>query len=298
MDSHFPRVLSSLRQSQNQDGGWGYRGGSSWTEPTAFALLAMWAAGETSGGFSGGLAYLTRTQRNDGGWPPNPAVDRSTWVTALALLVLARLPDRNWQRADAWLREQSGRESGWAQRVRWWMLGNRPEQDLHHRGWSWYPDTVAWVAPTALSLLALEAAERQQPDPLRRARIDSGIQFLLGRRCADGGWNHGSTRALGYDTASYPETTGLALLALHSQRGPAIEAGLRRASQHLAACRSVDGRCWLELALMAHSRPLPAAPFLEPRDVMSHALYLIARCAAGGGNVFLQDRGLEGGGRG
>src|SRR4051812_36278899 len=104
-----------LLDRQNPDGGWGYgKGGTSWTEPTCYALLAL-ASGEVSvlAASRRGVQWLTAGQRSDGGLPPRPGVDQSTWVTALSLLMPAELsagPDR--QRAADWLLAQSGRESG------------------------------------------------------------------------------------------------------------------------------------------------------------------------------------------
>jgi len=286
----FSSVLPQLRKAQNQDGGWGYRGGSSWTEPTAYALLALAAAGETGEDFARGLAFLEKTQRKDGGWPPYPSVEQSTWVTAMALLALAERPGpAGWQEASGWLMRQSGRESGYLHRLREWLLGVRVEENVNYSGWSWYPGTAAWVTPTALTILALEKANRRQPDPSWRARIETGRGFLLSRMCWDGGWNQGSTRALGYAVDSYPETTGLALLALAGSRRQNLEKSLGCAQRHLASCRSAEGRGWLEMALLAHGRTQAVSSPVAPtfRSLIDTAVFVVARAAAQGRNVFL-----------
>ncbi|MGE5567710.1 MAG: prenyltransferase/squalene oxidase repeat-containing protein [Rhodospirillales bacterium] len=276
-------MFEFLQQCQNNDGGWSYGRGTSWIEPTAFALLALRAAGRSDEAFTRGLEFLARTQREDGGWPPHPSVAQSTWVTAPALLAIGdHLPPPAFQKARAWLLAQSGRESGYIHRIRQWMLGVRSEVDVSHSGWPWYPGAAAWVAPTALTILALEKASRVQPDTEVRERIEAGRRFLLARACKDGGWNHGSTRALGYDSGSYPETTGLALLALHGVQGSGIENGIRRAERHLAVCSAAGARCWLELGLLAHGRtPAPAPEDLALRTSLDAALYVIVRTGKG-----------------
>src|SRR5437868_6780621 len=75
-----------LLSKQNRDGGWPYARGVSWTEPTAYAVLALLDAGEREGAMRG-LRWLRTTQRSDGGWGPQAGVDQSTWVTALAALI-------------------------------------------------------------------------------------------------------------------------------------------------------------------------------------------------------------------
>jgi hypothetical protein len=281
-------ALSTLVHLQNEDGGWSYGRGSSWTEPTAYVLLALRAAGQTDRPFARGLAFLEKLQRQDGGWPPHVSVDESTWVTAIALLAMAgHLKPGSLDSARRWLLAQSGRESGYIQRIRNWMLGVRVDEDLTHNGWPWYPGAAAWVTTTALTILALEKAARLRPDAQSHARIETGRKFLLARACKDGGWNHGSTRALGYDVGSYPETTGLALLALHAASGPAIGKGVERAEQYLSVCRSAGARSWLCLGLRAHGRSSPApetAPVL--RTPIDTALYVLAQTEKGIG-VFL-----------
>jgi hypothetical protein len=287
MQLDLPGIVPSLRNAQNQDGGWGYRGGASWTEPTACVLLALAAAGERGENYQRGLAWLEKGQLADGGWAPNRSVDRSTWVTAMVVLVLAdqtgtaELPG-----AYGWLLKQSGRESGYLQRFRDWLLGVNQELDVSYRGWPWYPGTASWVTPTALSILALEKGGR--PDSRRRERIESGREFLLSRMCSDGGWNHGATRAWGYSSDSYPETTGQALLALAGFQERRLEKSLRCAEGHLKTCRSAEGRSWLEMALLAHGR----SPSSFPKDgltlysTMDRALIVVAEAAMRGKNVF------------
>jgi hypothetical protein len=118
--------------------------------------------------------------------------------------------------------------------------------------------------------------------------VAQGQAFLLGRRCRDGGWNHGSSKALGYDSDSYPETTGLALLALQGVRREEVLQGVARAEQHLASCRSQEAASWLRLALLAHGRK-PLVPVLPSRgETMDLALAALAEAAGEGRNVFLE----------
>src|SRR5258708_3952512 len=73
------RAVRWLERHQNEDGGWGEDArsyddprwigrGPSTASQTAWALLALHAAGEQSEALARGVAWLTATQRPDGGW--------------------------------------------------------------------------------------------------------------------------------------------------------------------------------------------------------------------------------------
>jgi hypothetical protein len=280
---------------QNADGGWSYHHGGSWAEPTCYAMLALIASGMGERPeVRRGAQWLARCQRADGGLAPRESVSESTWQTALTLLlppaILGNGVDR--KRAADWVVAQTGAESGWVYRLRLWMLGSKVEDSLQFDGWPWYPGAAAWVAPTAISILALEKYARQAGGSQFNGRIEQGRKFLLARRCRDGGWNHGSTVALGYDTDSYPEATGLALLALHGVQGDEISVGIARGEQHLADCRSSEAVNWLRLGLMAHGRePLVPGPDVESPThggTMELAVAALAGAAARGRNLFLE----------
>ena len=255
---------------QNRDGGWPYVRGSSWTEPTAYAVMALLAAGETEPA-KRGLRWIRATGRPDGGWPPKAGVDQSTWVTALvALLPPEQLGASAHARAIAWLLETTGRESTLTYRLREWLLGNPRPPEQEFPGWPWIPDAAAWVGPTSLAVLALDKEYRRRPLPAIRERIDSGRRFLQARMCREGGWNHGSVRALGYESRPYPETTGMALAALRGIRSPGTERGLAVARRFLGECRSADALNWLRLGLLAHGQ-LPA-DYCHPVGVENRTL--------------------------
>jgi hypothetical protein len=212
-----------------------------------------------------GMNWLQRCQRPDGGFAPRESVQESTWVTALTLLLPPDPQGFDRSRAESWTLDQTGRESGWVFRLRLWMLGADSSGDsMSFDGWPWYPGAAAWVGPTAISVLALQKLAKRGGGPTNgsdlKKRIDQGVSYLLARRCRDGGWNHGSTRSLGYDSDSYPETTGLALLALHGVDDPKIAQGVARGEQQFAICQSSEGVSWLRLGLGAHGRAgLPQA---------------------------------------
>jgi hypothetical protein len=305
-----------LLNRQNADGGWSYSRGSSWTEPTCYALLGLRAAGSAAtSAFERGAAWLARCQRSDGGFAPRESVRESTWLAALVLLLPTDLQKHlDADNAARWLVDQSGRESGWVFRLRLFLAGARVEESFAFDGWPWYTGAAAWIAPTALSVLALEKISRgRDAVDARRQAIDArtqrGTDFLLARRCRDQGWNHGSTRALGYDSDSYPETTGLALLALHSFAGGTpsahpekvqtqevavektareeVEQGIARGEALLAGCRSQEAASWLSLGLSAHGRT-PVVPELASHGTtMELALSALAASALRGQNLFL-----------
>jgi hypothetical protein len=287
----------NLLARQNADGGWSYRRGGSWTEPTCYALLALATNGAAYGAeLRRGMDWLRRCQRSDGGFAPRESVQESTWLTALALLLPPDLQGIDRNKAESWTIKQTGRESGWVNRLREWMLGADSGDTFKFDGWAWYPGTAAWTGPTAISVLALQKmakASSQVDGASLQKRIGQGRSFLLARRCRDGGWNHGSTSALGYDSDSYPETTGLALLALHGEKGAVVAQGLVRGEQHLANCQSSEAASWLRLGLTAHGRTVPASPpgsGSAPSmhgGVMEIALAALADAGQAGRNPFL-----------
>jgi squalene-hopene/tetraprenyl-beta-curcumene cyclase len=82
MSTHEPAIRAAVRwleRHQNADGGWGedlrsYRDpawigrGETTPSQTAWALLALLAAGERSEAVERGVAWLCAAQRPDGGW--------------------------------------------------------------------------------------------------------------------------------------------------------------------------------------------------------------------------------------
>jgi len=282
--------LEFLLSKQNRDGGWPYVRGSSWTEPTAYAVLALLSAGEEAPA-ERGLAWLRSLERPDGGWAPNPAVGESTWVTALvALLPAERFGAERHARAIHWLLGTSGRETaGVVQRFRLWLLGARQNPDLRYPGWPWMPGAAAWVGPTSLAILALEKESHLQNSAEIRRRLDDGRRFLMLHMCREGGWNHGAARALGWEASPYPETTGMALAALRGAHTPRIEQSVTLARRFLAESRSADAINWLRLGLLAQgevSRGFSAPHDLEYRTVSEHSLRMLVSGVETGRNCF------------
>jgi hypothetical protein len=284
--------MQDLEKYQNRDGGWPYRpGGPSWTEPAAYALLALSADRSAGQTVERAVGWLRATQRPDGGWAPMPDVTHSTWVSAVVVLLgPAMLGEASYRRAVGWLLEQTGEETSFLTRLRTFLSGNQMPPEQQFPGWPWFPGASAWVTPTALSTLALAKAFRREPSATLSRRLQMGASFLLRHACSDGGWNYGAPRALGFDARSYPETTGIALLALHGVDSSEVRKACSLAKAQLAACQSSEGESWLRLGLLAHHElpsdvPPPARP---PRTIQNAALALLASAATNGRNSFLE----------
>ncbi|HEY9141746.1 MAG TPA: prenyltransferase/squalene oxidase repeat-containing protein [Bryobacteraceae bacterium] len=278
--------IPKLVQQQNADGGWPYRRGGSWTEPTVYAVLAL----ADSPAAERGLQWICAAQRDDGGWQARPGVGESCWVTSLAALLPAeRLGVERHQRATAWLSATTGMESTTLYRVRQWLMGSQTSPELSAPGWPWVTGSAAWVSPTSLAILALDRENRLHPAPGLASRIAEGRRFLINRMCKGGGWNHGAARSWGYESDAYPETTGMALAALRGIHGRETEQSLELAVRFLEQCRSADALNWLRLGLAAHGR-MPEGysppPSIAYRTVPEVATSVLADGAVAGKSVF------------
>jgi len=269
------------RSGQNTDGGWAYSRGCSWTEPTALVLLAQIATGIEMESFVAGVNFLRSLEAPGGGWKPQSGVVEGTWVTSLVGLLPAQaigLPGH--LRAIEWLKRETGRESSWSYKLGQRLSGNKDE---YPDGWPWFPGSSAWVVPTSFAILAFQRALRTRRDSRLEARVAAGKRFLLSRMCADGGWNYGANRALGRDGDSYPETTGIALLAL---KGIEMDKPIAAAKRHLAGCNSAEGIAWLRMGLAAHGENVPFSAEPIRRTTIDAALWALATA---GVNPLLMD---------
>jgi hypothetical protein len=269
--------VDSLVQAQHADGGWGYGALSSWTEPTALAVLAL---GVDAPGARRGVDWLRCVARDDGGCAPHPTVTESSWVTALALLAQHASGNRAAAvRARGWLLRQAGRETSLVERWRRWLHGEQ-SPELALEGWPWLPSTAGWAVPTALTLAALRLTTSLDDSEARR-RVRAGRAFLLSRAAKTGGWNHGSIRVFDIEGAAYPETTGCALIGLRGVRAPAVGLAVARARVWLAEARSAESWAWLRLGLLAQGIDMePRVPPIAPSNPAETALALIATRAA------------------
>ncbi len=218
-------AVDFLLRTQNADGGWGYRaGGMSYVEPTAAVLLALQSGAEQRRARD----YLLSIQRADGGWGIAAMDDESGWMTAWAVRALAPLPDARdaAARGAQWLIATEGlRVTDAPSRA---IIYQRLQIDSTLRGWPWQRGDAAWVHPTALAMLALNAAGRSA-----EPRVRDGIAYLYDRVVTSGGWNIGNPEMLDKPVPATIQDTAVTLLALRAAGESAEDSRVAKALQFL-----------------------------------------------------------------
>jgi hypothetical protein len=179
--------------------------GSVRTDATAWAVLALEAAGVEQRKVGASRKYLALAQSKDGRVCLAPDHREVIWPTSLAVLA--------WQGAAQHRKSQDLALNFLARRDK--VLTTRNRKDILAfdgtiKGWSWTTRTYSWVEPTALSLIAMRAAGYQDHP---RVRGDA-VRLLMDRQIPGGGWNVGCPVVLGNALNPMPENTGMALQAL------------------------------------------------------------------------------------
>jgi hypothetical protein len=257
------RARDFLDETQNSDGGWGYRvGNSSVTEPTALALMAR----PSQAAWEQGWRWLLDTQRDDGGWGMNLLDDASNWLTMWAVWALL-----NAATVESLSAAQQGVD---------WVLDMpvaRTKDPITHdligvdpllAGWAWQPGGGAWIEPTALSVLVLLAAGMSD-----HPRLLEGIAFLRDRVCSGGGWNVGAPINFGKQMPPTPYHTVLALLALRAagaaRAEPLIDESLVAMRQMLTSHVAASSLAWGITALQSWQADV-AALYERLLQIQSH----------------------------
>jgi hypothetical protein len=207
------RIIEALAAAT--PGGYGWRG-VHYSEPTAWAALALMAAGEMKSALRA-CYWLARVQQPCGAVGISSADDQPAWPTALAMLAwqrwnIAADEDRyadSIERAMAWALSQQGSTS-----PRKRQIGH----DTTIAGWSWAAATHSWLEPTAMFLRAgVELGIGSHP------RFVDAKRLILDRQLPAGGWNYGNTIVLGQELLAHVQPTGIALWSLAATGCPRSE---------------------------------------------------------------------------
>jgi hypothetical protein len=234
-----------LLKRQLSSGGWSYCGSrQSSVEGTSLAVVALGP---------------DRSQQRDGGWPAFVGDLESAWVTALVLCTLNTTNDFGIARERAlhWLMMERGREGHWFWRWKFKIADREVRFNPDKYGWPWSRGTGSWVIPTAFSLVAIKeytACNRSEPS---EKRIRLGVDMLLDRVCAGGGWNSGNSVVYGALLLPHIEATAIALLALQGEeRTPMIRMSLAWLKQRSANIEAVESLAWSILSLFVYQEPV------------------------------------------
>jgi hypothetical protein len=261
-ETHRPWIESArgyLLSLCGPRGGWGYLPDTApCAEPTALACLGLLGSRgdrpephpaveiERSAG------WLVSLQRGDGALGVSAALPAPAWPTPHAILLWAALDgfERASARAIDWLLAQEGLAIP--------SPASPPGAVGHDTtlvGWPWVEGTHSWLEPTALAVLALRRAGKDD-----HPRVRAGLRLISDRALAGGGWNYGNRAAFGHDLRPQPGSTGLALLALAGTEAPSrlIEPAITYLLGALPATCAPLSLCWGVLGLRAWDR-LPGA---------------------------------------
>jgi len=256
------RIITTLLENQNPDGGWGaVRGKRSNTESTSLAVTALKAipVNTAAENRKRGIDWLLRRQNKDHSWPLNETAQEGSWTTALAITALSENAENSERvlAAARWLLEQEGSKPGILAEIVLWATGksgvNKLNKDLI--GWSWVPNSFSWVEPTSYALIAIKKLRARLAGTNVDERIRQADAMIYDRVCNGGGWNYGNSRVLDYALWPYPDITAVALIAMQDHaREQANQESLQVLSKIARETDSGLALCWAAICLNVYAQ--------------------------------------------
>lgn len=229
------------------------QGGLYRADATAWAILALTAAGNGSGLFDAARSRLAADQLSGGSICISPIHPHTLWPTALAILAWHGSPayGEHHTRAVQFLLRSSGRH--WQR-----SAGDPVAHNPALKGWPWVAETHSWVEPTSVSMIALRVAGYSG-----HPRIEEASQMLMDRQLSHGGWNCGNTIVFGQELRPAPESTGAALHALVGLvPREEVQRSLNYLSKEITRLRTPIALGWSLLALNSWGLAVANAPDL------------------------------------
>ena len=123
--------------------------------------------------------------------------------------------------------------------------------DTQLAGWPWIEGTHSWIEPTALTVVALKAA-----DHASHFRTREAVELLFNRQLPAGGCNCGNTIVLGQAGLPHVQPSGMAMLALSGEpeRGQKISRSLSYLKRSVQREWGTASLCWASMGLAAHDQ--------------------------------------------
>jgi hypothetical protein len=141
-------------------------------------------------------------------------------------------------------------EASWLARLKFRFSDRQVRFDPTKYGWPWVPDTVSWVLPTSMAVIALEGARKRGLVGGKEAepRLRLGAEMLLDRACVGSGWNAGNAVVYGVPLRPHVDATAIALAALRLHyQNPIVRDSLTWLLDRVQ-CPSAYSLAWLILA--------------------------------------------------
>ena len=204
-DRHLTTFVADLWKRALPEGSFAMKpGGKYRTDATAWAVIALSAAGENPDLLKPFRASLAMNQLDNGMVPFSADHPEAIWTTPLAILAWQGSNEFSSTKDKAidFLLMTSG--------VHFTRKPDAPvEHDTSLKGWPWTSKAHSFLEPTALSVIALRTTSHESHE-----RVQEALLMLMDRQLTKGGWNYGNTKVFGRELYPMPETTGMALAAI------------------------------------------------------------------------------------
>ena len=242
-DPTIPRIIKTLQERMLPGGGFTANDhGRYRTDATAWAILALVAAGCPADLINLSRARLIEDQQSDGRVCVSPDHPEAFWPTPLAILAWCRSSAQQeaQSRAVHFLLSTTGIH---APRTQDGIFGHDPSV----KGWPWIEGTSSWVGSSGIAIMALQAAGYGHHE-----RVAEAARMIMDRQLPAGGWNYGNTTVFGVELRPMPADTGIALNALqhHADRS-ALQHSLDYLKAAVVTVRTPRSLGWSLLGLGA-----------------------------------------------